>query len=132
MNETWFAEIEDKVFTFVQYEMKKKHPELNCTTVVANDTPSTFPTLYIHELSPAEMGNDLDNTTINAVLSTMEIQVWTNTKETDCKKIISDAIAVMKQLRYSVSMFQNVTTLSNTQMGIARFRRVVGQGDKLY
>ena len=132
----WFAEIEDKVVNFVRYELatkrNAKYPKLNVTSASADDNPSTFPTLYIHELSPMETGQTLEGTDVNAIMSTFEIQVFTNTNEPDCKKIVSDAIGAMKQLRFSVTMFPNVLTKNNTQIAIARFRRVIGCNDVLY
>lgn len=132
----WFSEIEDKVLNFVRYELAKKsgakYPGLNVTSTSKDDKPDKFPTLYIHELSPIETGNDLNNVTVNAVLSTFEIQIWTDTNEPECKEIMSDAINAMKKMRFSVTMFPNVMTTNNTPFAIARFRRMIGSGDQLY
>ena len=105
MDNNWYMQIQSKVFTQVSYMMKKKYPSLNCTTKNENGLPATFPTLYLHELAPVEQGQDLTNETVNAVLSTIEIQVWTNTTETE----VSDKIA----------------------WGVIRCRRMIGNGDKI-
>lgn len=132
--DNWFAEIESKVFTQVSYMLAERpdapYPDLKCTTVSQN-TVVNFPTLYLHELQPVETGNDLDNVTVNAVLSTIEIQVWSNESEKHCKDILTAAIMEMKRLRYNVTMFPNVTTDSKIAWGVARFRRTVGAGDTL-
>lgn len=106
------------------------YPDLKCTTVSQN-TVVNFPTLYLHELQPVEAGNDLDNTTVNAVLSTIEIQVWSNESEKHCKDILTAAIVEMKRLRFNVTMFPNVTTDNKIAWGVARFRRMIGAGDSL-
>lgn len=128
----WYSEIESKIFTLVEYEMKKKYPDLNCTTVSKDDNPAQFPTLYLHEIQPVEVGNDLDNADVNAIMETIEIQVWTNSNEYTCRNIISDAISVMKTMRFNITMLPNVQTVNNTQYAIARFRRVIGSEDELY
>lgn len=134
MKDNWFAEIESNVFTQVSYMLAERtdapYPDLNCTTVSQN-TMVHFPTLYLHELQPVEAGNDLVNESVNAVLSTIEIQVWTNVSEKDCKDIITAAVLEMKRLGYNVTMFPSVQTDSKIAWGAARFRRMVGSCDSL-
>ncbi len=134
MKDNWFAEIESNVFTQVSYMLAERtdapYPDLNCTTVSQN-TMVHFPTLYLHELQPVEAGNDLLNESVNAVLSTIEIQVWSNVSEKDCKDIITAAVLEMKRLGYNVTMFPSVQTDSKIAWGAARFRRMVGACDSL-
>lgn len=134
MKDNWFAEIESNVFTQVSYMLAERtdapYPELNCTTASQN-TVVHFPTLYLHELQPVEAGNDLVNESVNAVLSTIEIQVWSNVSEKDCKDIITAAVLEMKRLGYNVTMFPSVQTDSKIAWGAARFRRMVGSCDSL-
>ena len=130
--DNWFAEIESKVFTQIEYMLVSRqdapYPDLKCTTVSQN-TVVNFTTLYLHELQPVEAGNDLVNVSVNAVLSTIEIQVWANTTEKDCKDILTAAILEMKRLGFNVTMFPNVQTDSKIAWGVARFRRMIGAGD---
>lgn len=132
--DNWFAQIESKVFTQVSYMLTEKagapYPNLKCTTVSQN-TVVNFPTLYLHELQPVESGNDLVNESVNAVLSTIEIQVWANTTEKECKDILTAAILEMKQLGFNVTMFPNVQTDNKIAWGVARFRRMIGAGDPI-
>lgn len=128
----WFSKIESNVFTQIEYMLASRKdapfPKLKCTTVSQNEI-TYFPTLYLHELQPVEAGMDLTNESVNAVLSTIEIQVWTNTKELDCKNILSAAILEMKQMGFNVTMFPSITTDSKIRWGVARFRRMIGAGD---
>jgi hypothetical protein len=130
MSEDWFYKIEANVVTQVEYMLSKKYPTLKCTTVSQNDI-THFPTLYLHELQPVEAGMDLTNESVNAVLSTIEIQVWTNTTELDCKNILAAAILEMKRLGFNVTMFPSITTNSKIRWGVARFRRMIGNGDDI-
>ena len=128
----WWSEIEDKVYTYVESYITEDYPTLNCTTKGDNIADLQMPTLYLHELPSVETGQDLNNTTVNAVISTIEIVVYTNTTESECKQIVSKAISLMKGLRYNISAFPDVVTQNNVAMAVARFRRVIGMSDKLY
>ena len=130
----WFAKIESSVFTQIEYMLALRKdapfPKLKCTTVSQNEV-TQFPTLYLHELQPVEAGMDLTNESVNAVLCTIEIQVWTNTMELDCKNILAAAILEMKRLGFNVTMFPSITTNSKIRWGVARFRRMIGNGDAI-
>lgn len=128
-------EIESKVFTRIQYYLKNnpgKYPDINCTTRNSNTVPTTFPTMYLHELPSAEVGNTLDNTEVQAVMSTIEVQVFVNTTEQDAKKIMVTITTEMKNMGYSVTAFPIVTTSNNVSTGVARYRRIVGLNDAIF
>lgn len=127
----WYSGIKDKVFTQVSYMVKKTYPKLICTTVNENTIPSKFPTMYLHELQPAEAGNDLTNETVNAVICTIEVMVWTNTTETDCRQICDCITEEFKRLQFNVTMMPLVEMRNNIASGVIRFRRIVGNGDLL-
>lgn len=126
-----YTEILDRVFTQVSYMLKKKYPDLYCTTKGENVGTSKFPTMYMYELQPLEVGNDLENATINAVQCTIEIQVYTKNNETLCKEIMSEATSEMKRFRFLVPAMPIVSTTDSISRGVARYRRIVGSGDTL-
>jgi len=131
----WYADIESTVFTIVQYNLKIRkdapYPNLNCTTASASDSPAQFPTLYIHELTPLENGQDLDNNEVNSILHSVEAKVFSNKSETEVRKIMASVIAEMKKLRYSVTLFPNPTTNKQISSAVARFRRTIAKDDVL-
>ena len=130
----WFANIEESVLTQLDYMLAQRtdapYPNLVVTSANQNQV-TAFPTLYIHELSPVEAGNDLNNQTINAVLETIEIQIWTNETEAECRQLMSVAILEMKRMRFNCTAFPNIQTDNKIAFGIARFRRMIGSGDTL-
>lgn len=134
MDDKWFLKVLPNVFTQVEYMLAGRkdapYPKLNCTTKSEN-TITKFPTLYLHELQPIEEGQDLVNDGVTAVYSTMEIQVWSNINETECKEILADAIMEMKRFGFSVTMFPSVQTDNKIAWGAVRFRRMIGAGDAL-
>lgn len=126
-----FGSILNRVFTQVSYMLKKTYTGLNCTTKGENVGTAQFPTMYMHELPAVEMANDLDNTTVNAVRCTIEIQVFTKNDETKCKSIMNDAVLEMKRFRFNVTAMPIVETENTISKGVARFSRIVGSGDTL-
>lgn len=129
MSDTWFSNIEATVFTQIQYMLKKKYPNLNCLTTSQTETPSKFPTLYLHE-TQMEAGQDLTNENVNAVSSTVYIRVWTNTTEKECKAILADATAELKRFRYNVLNLPTTTITDKIAFGEIMGNRVVGSADK--
>ena len=134
MSDTWFADIESNILTTLSYMLADRQdapfPNLVCTSANQNQL-TAFPTLYIHELTPVETGNDLENQTINAVIETIEIQIWTNETEEECRRLMSAAIIEMKRMRFDCTAFPSIQTDNKIAFGIARFRRIIGSGDTL-
>lgn len=128
--DNWYAELESKLFTRIKYELGKEYPNLNCTTASTSDTPVKFPTLYFHELQPVEVGADLEGKTVNAVSETIEMQVFSNQSERECKQIITSAIGIMKSMSFQIAMFPEPQTRNDrVSFAIARCRRIIAQGD---
>ena len=112
--------------------LKKKYPKINCTTTNESETPAKFPTLYLHELAPLEVGQDLTNESVNAIRCTIEIQVWTSggtTPEKDCQNILSDAVIEMKRFNFNISAMPMVQTTDKISWGVIRCTRIIGAND---
>ena len=132
MNEAWFAKIESRLFTIIKKRMKNsvKFRDVFFTTENENVMPSNFPALYFHELEQFEQGRDLDNVDVNAVLSTIQIQVFSKTAAEN-KEIMTAAVLQMKRLRYNVIAMPIYTWTKDrtVRLSSARFQRMIGGGD---
>ena len=136
ISDTWYSEIESTIFTLLQYVLVEKedapYPTLNCTTSSQNETLENvddFPALYVHVLPLLEMGNDLYNVDVSAVRATVELQVYSDTSENECRKIHNVCIAELKKLHFNVSMFPDPQTSDKKYFAVARFTRVIAGGD---
>lgn len=131
----WYADLESKIFTIVQYHLKTEKdapfPKLKCTTASSSDFPTEFPTLYLHELSPLENNQDMENDEVISILHSIEIQVFSNKSESEVRSIMASAIDEMKKLRYSVTLFPDPTTTNKVSSAVARFRRTIAKDDVL-
>lgn len=132
IDNTWYDLLESKVYNKVSKRIRTEiGTEVFCTTDEINVSEAEFPAVWIHELEYFERGMDLTNISINAVLYSMQIDVFAATKA-ESRKIMKYAVAAMKDLNF------NITTMPiSMQMGadlyhtVARFRRMIGAGDKI-
>lgn len=132
MDEYWFSNIEGIVFTFCKHELSGKpgarHPELFCTSSDTNDLPPKFPALMVREITQEEIGQDLDNATVNAVRSTFECKVYAKTED-ECRDISVEQTAVMKSMRFNALTLPIFTEEGGVHRSVSRYRRVIGYGE---
>lgn len=133
VDERWYEQLESAIYTLVSYRMKKAlegktSKAIKFTTVGENDAAPYFPTCYIHELQPAEFGQDVEGRSVNAVIETMECIVYTRDKS-ECRMILDECTYQMKQLMFSITAMPIISTSSGVHNGVARFRRLVGAND---
>ena len=129
----WFSKLESVIFTILKTRLnaalKTKYPNLFCTTSSSTDSEPVFPTVYMHEVGSVESGMDLDNTNVNAVIETIQVDVTTNASREDCKIVTSEVIMQLKAMRFNIIMMPIYSTENNIQRGVVRARRTIGQGD---
>lgn len=131
----WTSEISSIVFTKVKVEvlksLKNKYPNIYFTNSDRVQTDPKFPTVYIHEIGSTEQGEDLEGTSINAVLTTFQVDVTDNQSQNRANEVISEVVGIMKSMRFSVIAMPEFQNTESTYRSTARFRRMIGQGDIL-
>lgn len=136
VSDTWYAEIESTIFTYLQYHLVEKEdapfPMLNCTTSSQSESIEDiveFPTLYVHLLPPVEIGNNLENKDVPAIRASFELQVFSNKSETECRKLITACIQLMKSLSFNIPLLPDPQTSAKKYFAITRCSRVIASGD---
>lgn len=136
VSDTWYSEIESTIFTHLDYMLVQRSnapfPSLNCTTSSQNDSVEgvgVFPTLYVHLLPPIETGHTLLNDEVTAIRATIELQVFSDKSESECRKITTECIKEMKKLHFNVTMFPDPQTVNKRYFAISRFTRIIANGD---
>ena len=132
----WTSDITSIVFTRIKAicnkKLKSKYPNLNFTTSSKNPSIPKFPTIYVKRLQGAERGQDLDGTTVNAILCSFQIEVTTNIGDSESQEIADIVCSIMKSMRFQIL---GEPFADNTQDGIfrnvARYQRLIGYGDIL-
>lgn len=128
-------DLETKVYSRlnnkVKSALKKTYPKLNFVDTDKQSSTPTYPLVYVHELESAEIGQDFDNTTINGVLSSFEITVYSDYSQEVNKEIMNEVVYVMKSMRYNIVGTPFNDNEDGLYRRICRFRRPVGAGDTL-
>jgi hypothetical protein len=131
----WFSRITTTVFTRIKNSVNKKlsstYPDLNFTTSDKSSTDPKFPTVYIKRMPGMEKGQDLDGSTVNAMLVTFQVEVTDNISDTRALEVADECCAVMKSMRFQL-VGEPVPDNSNGKFrNIARYQRIVGYNDTL-
>ena len=127
-------DIESIVFSRIKYSfsenIKKKYPDLIFTTDEQVARRAKFPTVFIHMLPSAEIGQDLEGSSINGVDAVFQIQVSDN-ENSRGKEIITEIAKIMKKMRFSISQMPYSFINGDTYYYVFRARRTIGTGDTL-
>lgn len=151
----WIRYIPTKVFNALQrkgreklkntydYTGRNKFPTVNFTTVNKNkanltkeeqekeDAKRKFPTVYLKKLQGQPRGRTLEDTKVNAILSSFQIEVVTNTNQTDAE-IIADVLAdIMIDMGFDMVGEPFPDNDYDTYRNVSRWQRLIGYNDKL-
>lgn len=128
-------DIESTVFSRIKNkypsELRTKYPDTFFTTSDRTPKDPKFPSIYVHDEGGIERGATLDGENINAVLSTIRIEVYDNVKQGNVTEVMDYVVGVMKTLRYEVIAMPNFQNQADIYRKVARFRRVIGDGETL-
>lgn len=128
-------DIESKVFSRIKNKcpqaLKTKYPNINFTTSDRVPTNPKFPTVYVHEISSSELADDLQGTSINALRSTIQIEVTDNESISNAREVMNYVVNTMKTMRYRVTLMPEFQNTSSVYRVIARFRRTIGSGESI-
>lgn len=130
----WIMDIPLKVLMRLRVEGMKSlseyYPDLNITDDDKQLEKPSFPTVFMQDIGGAEQGQDIEGKSVNAVLSTIQIDVVDNKKRSNVREVMSEMIRIMKSMGYSITTTANFErTQDNTYRMVARFRRMIGYND---
>lgn len=132
----WVNDIQTAVFSRIQSrttaQFKKRFPDIFFTKSARVNKDASFPTIYVKKLQGAERGQTLEGTSINATLSSFQIEV-TDNRENDsvANEIAWFICGVMKSMRYQMVGEPITEETDQTFRVIARYQRIVGFNDIL-
>lgn len=133
----WTSDIQSTVFTRIKAvgnkKLKSKYPNIYFTTSSKALSTPKFPTVYVKRMQSAERGQDLYGTSVNAVLSTFQIEVTTNTNDTEAQEVADVVYEAMKSMRFQVlgDPIADNDNNSGTYRNVARYQRIIGYNDIL-
>lgn len=131
----WTSDIASIVFTRIKVEatkkLKSKYPDINFTTSDKVRTNPTFPNVYVKKLQGAEQGHTLDGSTVNATLSSFQIEVADNVSDNRAQEVADVVYSIMKSMRYEAIGEPFPDNVDEVHRNVARYRRIVGYNDTL-
>lgn len=131
----WTSTVLYSVFTRIKAEVLKsfsgKYTDITVTTSSINATETKFPTVYVKKMQGAELGQTLDGTTINAIQSTIQVDVTDNVSEARAQEVADKVCEVMKGMRYQVVGEPFPDSSLGVYRVVARYSRVIGYNDIL-
>ena len=137
----WTFDVESKIYTIVKTRLTKSwsstYPKLLITQEQKLNNEVQLPSIFIKMLDSPEIGSDLDNLTVNAMLVTFEVKITiakdgTNNGLTGLRKLSASVLDNFKQLRFNTVTRGEITReTSDTYTLIARFRRVIGGNEEI-
>lgn len=137
MDNSWVFEIQDKIYSRLEAmciaRLSGSYPKINVTMDDHKVTNPKFPNVYLHFLSPIEIGKDLNGQDINAIYLTGQIEVTVTEAQgmsvaNDVSQVVVDC---MKQMRFSATLPEFANTDSEYRT-VCRFARTIGNADVLF
>lgn len=112
-------------------KLQKKYPNINFTTSDKVSTKAKFPTVYIQKLQGKPVGRTLEDTKVNGITATFQIDVTTNTNQTDADNV-ADAIAdIMISINFDMIGEPFPDDSTDVYRNVSRWQRTIGYNDKL-
>ena len=131
----WTSDIASMVFTRIKVEatpkLKIKYPNINFTTSDQVRTDPTFPNVYVKELQGSERGQTLDGESVNAILSSFQIEVADNVSDNRAREVADIVFLIMKKMKYEVIGLPFQDNTDGVHRNVARYRRIIGYNDIL-
>lgn len=131
----WTRIIPSKVFTNIQKigkeKLLKKYPNINFTTSDRAPTKPKFPTVYIKKMQGSARGGTLEDAKVNAVLSSFQIEVTTNTSQNDAETVADVVADTMTDMGYEMIGEPFPDNTADIYRNVSRYRRLIGYNDIL-
>lgn len=129
----WVDDLETSIYAKLRKKLltkfKTKYPILETSITTDDSTMVTkFPTVYFHVMSGFEKGQDLEGTSINAIMYTIQIDVSSKERETT-REIMSEVVNIMKSMSFSVIALPEFNNQDDIKRQVVRVRRLIGAND---
>lgn len=136
-NTNWIFAISPKVFTTIKNEFSSEIKERysmsgeNFSTEIEKNTPTKFPFVNVLNIALPEIGNDLENSDINAVIAGFQIDVYDNESVNKAKVVMQEIVRIMKSMRFNTVFIPVQTKDGSLHKVSMRFERIIAFNDVL-
>lgn len=131
----WTDDIESIVNTKIKYgfsqQLKNKYPNLTFTTESGSDTKAKFPCVYLQRLPSTELAQSTDGIKIAAGQFSFQVTVSDNSSRRTAKVVMDEVVTIMRKMHFTLIQMPISQNGSSLYIEVARFRRVIAEGDVL-
>lgn len=120
-----------KIKAILNPKLKTKYSKISFTTSDKVSSEPDFPNVYVHMMNSPETGDNLEDTLINGIIATFQIETNDNQSQGRAKDVMNEVVQVMKGMHFTMTMSPEFSNTKNTYRCIARFRRTIGSSDTL-
>lgn len=137
MDNSWVFDIQNKIYSRLEAvclaKLSRSYPDINVTMNSNVPTHPKFPSVYLHFLSPIEIGKDLNGSDVNAIYLTAQVEVTvTKAQEMSVASEVSQVVMdCMKDMRFSATLPEFVNTDTEYRT-VSRYARTLGNADTLF
>jgi hypothetical protein len=116
--------------TRVLAKFKSKYSNINCGTDLIRKTKPNFPYVLVRKMQGTEEGKTLDSG-VNAILTTFQIEVYSNVSESVCEEISNYIADIMTGNMMFEMVGEPFADYENTDeyRYVSRYRRIIGASD---
>lgn len=87
--------------------------------------------MYLHELPGVEKAQDLEGISVNAVQETFQVDVITNTNQSDANKVMAVIADEFKRMCFWITAMPEFSGDNGTYRSTMRVRRIISATDIL-
>lgn len=133
-NNMWAMDFETTIFTMFSFFLRKhfseKYTDMNITQDEEQDGNPIFPTILLRQMPMSETGKDIEGTSINAIRTTMQVNITYKGKKQNLKELTSYSVLFFKKYGFEISnVFYSVS--NDIRASTFRAKRIVGASDIL-
>ena len=123
----------NRILTDFSQDMKTKYAMTrdNFSSVSSNSKDPVFPFVFVHLLSVAEQGTDLERTSINVARFTFQIDVYDNKSQIRARNVMGEIARIMRLMRFTVAETPELEGTDEQHRCTLRFGRNIGEYDIL-
>lgn len=103
----------------------------NFSTVANSTTQTVFPFICVRSVAPRETMQTISNNEIAGITLTIQIDVITNTTQSDADNIAYELLDIMKQMKFNVSSMPSFESNIDEYRSTARYTRLIGASETL-
>lgn len=132
----WIDRVPSVIFTRVKNTFSKKIKSKykmtnnNFSSSDSNDNDAVFPFVKIDVVDITENAEDLEGTTINGALFSVQIDVTDNQSSTRTNEVASEVTRTLKKMSFRL-IGKNKTDINKLHRITLRFRRSIDENDTL-